>query len=106
MREFGQVVSVTDASRRGVSRLVADAESGAGIVIERRGRPAAVVMGATRLTRILAMEDDIRSAALVLSRALTDDGHRTSLDSVIAAFGFSRKELEGELDAEQAIESD
>lgn len=60
LREFGQVVSMTDASRRGVSRLVADAESGAGIVIERRGHPAAIVMGATRLTRILAMEDDIR----------------------------------------------
>jgi hypothetical protein len=33
---------------------------------------------------------DLRDAALVLVRAATDTGARTSLDDVIAAFGFER----------------
>lgn len=103
--EFGAAISVTDASRRGISRLIADAEAGAGIVLERRGRPAAVMMGAARLDSILEMEADVRSAALVLSRAATDNGERTSLDEAITDFGFSREELESELEAEEAVES-
>ncbi len=97
---FETSVSVTDASSRGVSRLVADAEAGAGIVVERRGVPAAVVVGVERMRSILQREDDLRSAALVLSRAATDNGNRSSLDEVITAFGFDRDELEAELDAE------
>lgn len=97
---FDHALSVTDASRRGVSGLVADAERGGGVVVERRGVPAAVVVGAARMRAILEREDDLRSAALVLTRAATDDGTRSSLDEVIEAFGFDRAELERELDAE------
>jgi hypothetical protein len=50
-----------------------------------------------------AAETDLRSAALVLTRLVTDDGRRTDLDDVIAAFGFDRAELEAELDADPAI---
>lgn len=97
---FATSVSVTDASKRGLSRLVADAEAGAGIVVERRGVPAAVLLGAERMRSILQREDDLRSAALVLSRAATDSGNRSSLTEVIEQFGFDRDELEAELDAE------
>ena len=99
---FESTLSVTDASKRGISRIVADAESGAGVVVERRGKPAAVVVGMKRMQSILEREDDLRSAALVLSRAATDTGNRTSLDDVITAFGFDRAELEEEFEAEQA----
>jgi antitoxin (DNA-binding transcriptional repressor) of toxin-antitoxin stability system len=99
---FESTLSVTDASKRGLSRIVADAESGAGVVVERRGKPAAVVVGMKRMQSILEREDDLRSAALILSRAATDTGNRTSLDEVISAFGFDRAELEGELEADQA----
>lgn len=95
-------ISVTDASKRGVSRLVADAEAGAAVVVARRGKPAAVVLGMDRLQSILDHDDDLRSAALVLARAATDDGTRVPLEDVIAAFGFDRAELETELDAEIA----
>lgn len=97
---FATTISVTDASKRGLPRLVADAEAGAGIVVERRGVPAAVVVGAERMRSILTREDDLRSAALVLTRAAADNGNRSSLDEVLTAFGFDREELEGELDAE------
>ena len=100
---FESTVSVTDASKRGISRIVADAESGAGVVVERRGKPAAVIVGMNRIQSILEREDDLRSAALVLSRAATDTGSRTSLDEVISALGFDRAELEAELEADQAV---
>lgn len=99
---FESTLSVTEASRRGVSRIVADAESGAGVVVERRGKPAAVVVGMRRMQSILEREDDLRSAALVLSRAATDTGNRASLDDVIFALGFDRTELEEELEAGEA----
>lgn len=99
---FESTLSVTDASKRGVSRIVADAESGAAIVVERRGEPAAVVVGMKRMQSILEREDDLRSAVLVLSRAATDTGNRTSLDDVISALGFDRAELEEELEAGEA----
>lgn len=101
---FERSLSVTDASRRGVSGLVADAEAGADIVVERRGTPAAVVIGVDRMRSILEREDDLRSGALVLSRAATDDGGRSSLDEVIEAFGFDRRDLEAELDAELEVD--
>lgn len=93
-------LSVTDATQRGVARLVADAERGAAVIVSRRGKPAAAVVGVGRLESILQREDDLRSAALVLARAATDTGARTSLDDVISALGFDRDELEAELEAE------
>jgi prevent-host-death family protein len=97
-------VSVSDASRRGVAGLVADAERGSGVVVSRRGKPAAAVIGVDRLERVLRREDDLRLAALVLARAATDTGDRTSLDDVLVSFGFDRAELQAELDAELAAE--
>ena len=99
---FERTLSVTDATKKGVARLVADAEAGVSVVVERRGRPVAVVVGVPRMRTILEREDDLRSAALVLARMATDSGERTPLDDVIAAFGFDRSELEAELDAEIA----
>ncbi|HXH57708.1 hypothetical protein [Iamia sp.] len=98
---FERSLSVTEATRLGVARLVADAETGAGVVVERRGRPAAVVVGVERIRAILEREDDVRSAVLVLARAATDLGGRTSLDEVIAELGFDRGELEAELEVER-----
>lgn len=97
---FPDAVSVTEATKRGIARLVSDAEAGAGVIVARRGKPAAVVVGVDRIRSMLEREDDLRSAALVLSRAAMDCGNRTSLDEVISALGFDRSELERELDAE------
>ena len=70
-------------------------------------------LGCTRTTIVSAvgiqhfedlreLERDLRSAALVLSRAATDTGRRTDLDSVISGLGFSREELLAELREDQA----
>lgn len=96
-------ISISEASRRGISSLVSHAETGADVVLERHGRPVAVVVGADRMRSILESEDDLRSAALVLARAATDSGARTSLDDVIESLGYARADLEAELAAEEDL---
>lgn len=97
-------MSVTAAHSRGVSGLLKDAESGSDIVVERHGRPVAAILSVRRLSELSALEADLRSAALVLSRAATDTGERTELDAAIVALGFDRAELEAELDAESTAD--
>ena len=97
-----ETVSVTEASERGVSAIVRAAGEGHDIVVERHGQAIAAIVGMRRLGEIAELEADLRSAALVLTRLTTDDGRRTDLDAVIAAFGFDRAELEAELDADIA----
>lgn len=91
-----RVLSVTEASSRGVAGLVKDSEHGTDTVVERHGRPVAAVVSIEHFSDLRELEQDLRSAALVLSRAATDGGHRTDLDDVIATFGLSREELQRE----------
>ncbi|MEV0647838.1 hypothetical protein AB0I28_21480 [Phytomonospora sp. NPDC050363] len=83
-------LTVTEASQRGVARLVADAEHEE-LVITRRQVPVAAVVSYTRLSELEDAAADLRDLALVLSRAATDSGRRTSLDDVIAAYGHTRE---------------
>src|SRR5947208_2620203 len=48
-------VSVTEASRRGVARLVADAAHGTEVVVERHGAPVAAVVGYDRYTELVQL---------------------------------------------------
>jgi len=100
------VVSVTDAAGRGVSGLVREAEQGHDVVVARHGRPVAAVISISRLERLRGLESDLRSAALVLSRAMADDGVRYELNDVLTSFGFDRTELEAELAADLAAGRD
>ena len=84
-------LSVTEASRRGVARLVADAAHGAEVVVERHGRPVAAVVGHERFTALDQLRDDLRDLALVVGRAADDDGRRSPLDDVVDAFGRARR---------------
>jgi prevent-host-death family protein len=86
-------LTVTEAAQRGIAGLVAEAEQGADLVVTRRHRPVAAVVGMSRLASLEEAESDLRDLALVLARAATDSGRRTSLDDVLAAFGHSRESL-------------
>jgi prevent-host-death family protein len=88
-----QEVSVTEAAKRGVAGLVAAAEQGSDIVVTRRQQPVAAVVSVRRLAEIERTAADLHDLALVLVRAATDTGHRTSLDEVMAAFGHTRESL-------------
>lgn len=87
-------LTVTAASNMGVSGLIRSAEAGDDIIVERHGEPVAAVIAINRLNDIREIEADLRTAALVLTRGVTDNGNRTSLDDVITSFGFTRSELE------------
>lgn len=104
--QTSSTVTVTEASKRGVPALVRDASAGRNVIVSRWGAPVAAVVGVARLAELEELERDLRSAALVLSRAFTDTGERTSLDDAIAALGFDRATLETELDADLAAGTD
>ncbi len=91
-------LSVTDASAKGVSSLVRDAEIGGVVVLERRHQPVAAVIGVRRLEVLREAERDLRDLGIVLTRAATDDGVRHALTDVVERFGFDRAALEAELD--------
>jgi prevent-host-death family protein len=86
-------ITVTEATKRGVAGLVADAEHGADLVVTRHHQPVAAVVGARRLAEIEEAAADLRDLALVLARTVTDSGRRTPLDEVLAAFGHTRESL-------------
>jgi prevent-host-death family protein len=91
-----RVLSVTEATSRGVAGLVKDTEHGTDTIVERHGRPVAAVVSIEHFSDLRELERDLRSAALVLSRIATDNGHRNDLDDVIMGFGFSREDLQRE----------
>ncbi len=84
-------LSVTEASRRGIARLVADAAHGREVVVERHGRAVAAVVDVERFDELLRLRDDLRDLALVVGRAAGDDGRRHALDDVVDAFGRARR---------------
>lgn len=88
-----RALSVTEATKRGVAGLVADAEGGADLVVTRHHRPVAAVVGLRRLAELDEAAADLRDLALVLARTVTDPGRRTSLDDVLEAFGHTRESL-------------
>ncbi|WP_274561630.1 type II toxin-antitoxin system prevent-host-death family antitoxin [Streptomyces spiramyceticus] len=86
-------LSVTEATRRGVPGLVADAEQGSGIVVTRHKERVAAVVSISRLDELEEAAADLRDLALVLARSVTDTGRRTPLDDVLNAFGHTRESL-------------
>jgi hypothetical protein len=53
----------------------------------------------------MRLERELRDTHLILTRVATDTGARTTFDEAIAAFGFSRADLETELEADLAAGS-
>jgi antitoxin (DNA-binding transcriptional repressor) of toxin-antitoxin stability system len=88
-------LSVTEASRRGVARLVADAAHGSEVVVLRHHVPVAAVVGIERLRELESLRADLRDLALVVGRVADDDGRRTGLDEVQAAYVGARRAVEG-----------
>ncbi|MFT4189423.1 MAG: type II toxin-antitoxin system prevent-host-death family antitoxin [Aeromicrobium sp.] len=103
--EREHAVSVTEAAGRGAA-LFRDAEEGHDIIVARRGRPIAAVVGVDRLETLRRLEADLRSASVAVSRLLTDHGALLDLDDVIEHLGFDRADLEAELDADLAAGRD
>lgn len=84
------LISVSDASKQGVSSLITDAEGGRSRVVLRNSKPVAAVVGMEsleRLSRLDELEGDLRLLSVALARAIVDDGRRYTLDEVAEEFG-------------------
>lgn len=97
-----ETFSITEAAERGLPSVIRSANAGTDIVIERHGKPQAVIVGIERIAKLEELERDLQSAALVLSRVVTDSGKRTDIDTVIKHFGFDPAELREEAATEFA----
>lgn len=86
--QLRDLMSVTEAQKRGVSGLLQDAEEGRTRVILRHSKPAAAVVSIPRLERMEEIEEDLLLMVATLSRMMSDSGRRHSLDDVAAEFGI------------------
>jgi len=85
------MVSVSDASSRGVSWLVNEAVGGRTMVVMKNNAPAAVVASGAdmeRLQQLDCLESDLRLWAASMVRIATDTGERHTLSDVAAEFGI------------------
>lgn len=94
-------LSVSEASSRGISNLIATALDHS-ILVENHGKAQAIVLSMARVAELNETADDLRDLALVLSRAATDSGKRTTFDDVLVAFELNRDDLRTIRDEEAA----
>jgi antitoxin (DNA-binding transcriptional repressor) of toxin-antitoxin stability system len=93
------LISITEANSKGVSKLVADAENGRPQVLLRNSRAVAAIVNIDsmdRLQRLEEMEDDMRLLSIALVRAAADSGRRYDLDDVLAEAGIDADSLDDE----------
>lgn len=90
------LISVSEANKIGISGLVKAAEQGEQRVVIRNGKPVAAVVSIESLQRSEELEDRLLDVSLALTRLLTADNRRHSLDDVLDRFGFTREELAGD----------
>ena len=92
-----QTFSVTEAAERGLPSVIRSASAGTDFIIERHGKPQAVILGIESINKLEELERDLQSAVLVLSRVATDSGNRTGIDEVLEQFGIDPAELRAEV---------
>ncbi len=93
------LISVTEASNRGVSRLIQDAAQGRTQVVLRNNKAVAAVVGieaVERLARLEELEGDLRLLSVALARTVTDSGRWYSLEAVAAELGVDLDTLADE----------
>lgn len=87
------LLSITDATKLGISGLVHRAELGHEPVLVRNNKPVAAVMGMERFEQLQQLEEDLLDISLATARMLTTGPTRHTLDDVLAQFGYTREQL-------------
>ena len=85
------LISVSEASNKGVSRLIESAAQGRPQVVLRNNQAVAAVVSIEtmeRLQRVEELESDLRLLSVALARTVTDSGRRYDLDDVAAELGI------------------
>lgn len=96
--DTADLISISEANKRGVSALVREAEAGHEQVVLRNNKPVAAVVGMKRLEQLQELEEDLLDISLAAARMLTTGPHRHSLDNVLAQFGHTREQLRNLVD--------
>ena len=95
--DTSDIVSVSEANTRGVSKLISDAESGRPQVVLRNWKPVAAIVDIDRMDRLQRLddlEDDLRLLSIALIRSAADSGRRYALDDVLAEAGIDPDSLD------------
>lgn len=87
------LISISEASKLGISRLVREAEAGHEQILLRNNKAVAAVVSVERLGELNELEGDLTDASLAVARMLTTSSTRHSLDDVLAQFGYTRQDL-------------
>lgn len=96
--DTADLISITEASKAGVSALVRAAEEGREQVVLRNNNAVAAVVSIERLERLHELEADLLDVSLAAARMLTAGSDRHSLDDVLARFGYTRDQLRDQPD--------
>ena len=91
--DTADLISISEASKLGISGLIREAEAGREQVVLRNNRPVAAVISISRLEQLQQLEDDVRDISLAAARMVTTGPERRSLDDVLAQFGYTREQL-------------
>jgi prevent-host-death family protein len=91
--DTADLISISEASKLGVSGLVRQAEAGREQVLLRNNRPVAAVVSIKRLEQLQQLQEDLLDASLASARLLSSGPGRHSLDEVLAQFGYTRDQL-------------
>lgn len=92
--DTGELISVTDAGKVGISGLVKVAERGEQRVLMKNNKPVAAVVGIDTLERNEELEERLSDVSLALTRLLTTSERRHSLEDALGRFGFTRGDLD------------
>lgn len=87
--DTNDVISVTEASAQGVSKLVSEASKGRQLVVFKNNQPAAAIVDIKTMERLQyleGLEEDLKLIAVTWARTLTDSGERYDLEDVAAEF--------------------
>ncbi len=91
--DTADLISITDASKRGISALIREAEAGHEQVVVRNNKPVAAVINMKRLEQLQQLEEDLLDLSITAARMLATGPGRHSLDEVLTHFGYTRDQL-------------
>ena len=87
------LISISAAEKRGISRLVDAVEAGHEQVLLRNNTPVAAIIGVERFHALQCLEEDLIDMAVATVRLVTTSATRHTLDEVLAYFNYTRDDL-------------
>ena len=96
--DTADLISISEATKLGVSGLVRGVEGGRPRIVLRNNKPVAAIVSVKRLEELEQLEEDILDVSLATARMLTSGPQCHSLENVLAQFGYTREQLRDQPD--------